>query len=499
MKRGNSIGRHGGKAAIGLAIVAATAIAIPSSNGSSHREAPNIMLDPTADNTDTYAFTAPDAPGDITVVANWIPGQVPANGPNFFRFDNRARYYINFDNNGDGKHDIRYRFDFKTFLANPKSNPYSRENVQDFSDPGLNLRETYDITRETFNRKGKLTKEKTVARKLRVPPSNVGPKTFPNYENFVSDSIRDLPGGGKVFAGQRDDPFFLDLGAVFDSFNLRAGTGNTGLGKDDFSGLSTSAIVLQLPEKLVTKDGKAVDSMDAGNAVVGVWASTERRNLEVRNARFSREAPKKVGGKKGKSNNWVQVSRLGNPLVNELLVPLGLKDKYNRLQPNQDPKFLERFVLTPELAKQLNRLFNVNAPEENRTDLVQAVLSGIPGLNEHKGKFAGRPVDTLKLNLGVAPTGTPNRFGVIGGDNAGFPNGRRLADDVGDIDVQVVAGIISEPSNPVARVLGDGVDRNDKPFLPEFPYLASPDSGFDSNPGQRIEPAHPPAVTPAGG
>lgn len=494
MQRGREISRHGGKAAIGLAIIVASAIAIPFSNGSSHREAPNIMLDPSADNTDTYAFTAPDAPGDITVVANWIPGQVPANGPNFFRFDNRARYYINFDNTGEGDADIRYRFDFDTKLTNKKSYLYSRENVQDFSDPGLNLRETYSITRETY-RNGKLKKQKTVARKLPVPPSNIGPKTFPNYENFEAAAIQDLPGGGKVFAGQRDDPFFVDLGAAFDSINLRAGTGNTGLGKDDFSDFSTSAIVLQLPEKLVTKDGKAVESMDSNNAVVGVWASTERRKLEVRNATFSSEAPKKVGGKKGKKNNWVQVSRLANPLVNELLVPLSKKDQYNRIEPSSDPKFLVKYLRTPELAAQLNRLFGVNAPEEDRDDLIQALLQGVPGLNQHSGKNAGTPVDTLKLNLGVAPTNTPNRFGVIAGDNAGFPNGRRLADDATDIAVQVVAGILSEPQNPAARVLGDGVDRNDKEFLSSFPYLASPSSGFDSNPSDRIEPAHPPAVT----
>ena len=502
----------GKKAGIGVALIAASAIAIPFSNGSSHREAPNIMLDPSADNTDVYAFTAPDAPDSITVAADWIPGQVPANGPNFFRFDDRARYYINFDNTGDGDADIRYRFDFATTLNDPNSYLYSKENVQDFNDPGLNERQTYSVTRETY-KNGKLKKQKTVAKKIPVPPSNIGPKTFPNYANFEAASVSNLPGGGKVFAGQRDDPFFVDLGAAFDSINLRAGTGNTGLGKDDFSDYSTSAIVLQLPESLVTNDGKAVSSMDASNAVVGSWASTERRKLEVTNSRFDSEAPKKIGGKsskkgkkgkKGKKsgarkNDWVQVSRLANPLVNELLVPLAMKDKYNRLEPSRDPKFLVKYLETPELAAQINRLFPVNAPEQNRDDLIQAVLQGIPGLNEHSGSDAGTPVDTLKLNLGVAPTNTPNRFGVIAGDNAGFPNGRRLADDATDIDIQVVAGILADPPNAVARTLGDGVDVNDKEFLSSFPYLASPTSGFNSNPGQRTEPVHPPAVTGAGG
>ncbi len=486
------------KSGIAVAMIAATAIAIPLSNGSSHRESPNLQLDPTADNTDTYAFTAPGAPGSITVVGDWIPGQNPANGPLFFRFDDRARYYLNFDNTGDGKVDVRYRFDFDTKLAIPKSNLYSKENVQGFSDPGLNVRQTYDVTRERYEN-GKRKSKKKVANNVPSPPSNAGPKTFPNYQNFVDASIHKLPGGGKVFAGQRDDPFYLDLGATFDSINLRAGTGNTGLGKDDFSGISTSAIVLQLPEKAVTKNRKKVASMDAGNAVVGVWSSTERRRLELTNRRFSGGSPRKVGGK---ANRWVQVSRLGNPLVNELLVPIGKKDKYNRLSPNRDPKFLLKYVETPELARVINRLFPfVGAPTQNRDDLVQAVLSGIPGLNQHSGKNAGTPVDTLKINLGVPPATTPSRFGVIGGDNAGFPNGRRLEDDVADIDIEVVAGILASPSNPRSRVLGDGVDRNDKRFLPSFPYLAGPDSGFKSNPSQRFEPAHAPAVTgtPTGG
>lgn len=493
MKRSVFRSKRGLAAAV--AIAAASAIAIPWSSGSSHREAPNLQLDPTADNTDVYAFTAPDAPGDITVAADWIPGQVPANGPLFFRFDDRARYYINFDNNGDGAPDVRYRFQFHTRLNNPNSNLYSTNGVQDFSDPGLNVRQTYDIYRETY-RNGKFKSAKRVVKNLPSPPSNAGPKTFPTYSNFENASIRNLPGGGKVFAGQRDDPFFLDLGATFDSINIRVGTGNAGLGKDDFSDLSTSAIVLQLPEKLVTRNHKPVVSADAGNAVVGVWASTDRRRLEVTNARFSAGSPKKVGRKR---NKWVQVSRLGNPLVNELLVPIGLKDKYNRLTPAADKKFLLKYVQSPELAQVINRLFPVNAPEQNRSDLVQAVLGGLPGVNQFSGKYAGKPTDTLKLNLGVAPATTPNRFGVLAGDNAGFPNGRRLSDDVADIDIEVVSGILT--GNLVARTLGDGVDQNDKQFLPTFPYLASPSSGFDSNPGQRTEPAHIPAVTgtPLGG
>jgi hypothetical protein len=470
------------------AIVAASAIAVPLAISSSHREAPNIMLDPSADNTDVYAFTAPDAEGALTIASNWIPGQVPANGPNFFRFDDRARYYNNVDNNGDGVADIRYRFTFDTDVRNPNSFLYAGPGTTGFEDPKLNVIQTYDVVRETYNRKGKRTQAKKVGNDLPVAPPNIGPKTFPNYGNFVSGATRTLKDGTKLFVGSRDDPFYVDLGATFDAINVRAGTGNEGQGKDDFSGYSTSTTVMQIPERLVTRDGKPVASADGKNAVVGIWSSTERRRLEVTNGDFDAKSKGK-----GKAKKWVQVSRLGNPLVNEVVIPLGMKDKFNRTAPDRDAELYGQFVTQPELAAVLNALFDVNAPETDRTDIVQAVLQGIPGLNEHKGKFAGTPVDTLKLNLGVPPTGSPDRFGVIGGDNAGYPNGRRLEDDVVDIDLQVIAGILVDNAVP----LGDGVDENDKSFLNQFPYLAAPDSGFDSNPGKVTQPAHPPV--PAGG
>jgi hypothetical protein len=467
------------------AALAAVAIAVPLSIGSSHREAPNIMLDPSADNTDVYAWTAPGAEGALTLASNWIPGEVPANGPNFFRFDDRARYYNNIDNNGDGVADIRYRFTFDTEIRNPNSFLYAGPGTSGFDDPKLNVVQRYDVVRETYNGKGKLKQARKVGNNLPVAPPNIGPKTFPNYGNFVGAATRTLKDGTKLFVGSRDDPFYVDLGAAFDAINVRVGTGNQGGGKDDFSDYSTSTTVMQIPERLVTRDGQAVASADATNAVVGVWSSTERRRLEVTNADFN--AQSKKGGK------WVQVSRLGNPLVNEVVIPLGMKDRFNRTTPDRDAELYGQFVTEPELAKVLNALFGVNAPETDRTDIVQAVLQGIPGLNEHKGKFAGTPVDTLKLNLGVPATDSPNRFGVIGGDNAGYPNGRRPEDDVVDIDLQVIAGILVD--NPVP--VGDGVDENDKPFLSQFPYLAAPTSGFDSNPGQVTQPQHPPV--PAGG
>ena len=464
------------------AAMAAMAIAVPLALSSSHREAPGISLDPSADNTDTYAWTAKDAPGALTVAANWIPGEVPANGPNFHSFDDRARYYVHIDNTGDGRPDVSYRFKFRTKIRNRESFLYALPGASGFGDPKLNVIQRYSIVREThrYGRGGHRVRERTLARGLPVAPPNIGPKTLPNYDAFVAGAIRGLRDGTKVFVGQRDDPFFVDLGATFDGLNVRELTGNKGEGKDDLSGYNVHSVVLQLPERLVTKDHRAVTSQDAANAVVGVWSTTERRRLQVTGSARAR-------------GRWVQVSRLGNPLVNEVVIPLGQKDRFNRTTPNRDAALYGKYVVKPELAAILNALFAIGAPEDGRTDIVQALLQGIPDLNQHPGIEGPPAVDTIKLNLGVPPADAEDRFGVIGGDVAGYPNGRRLGDDVVDIDLQVVAGFLKDNKVP----LGDGVDQNDKAFLPAFPYLAAPTSGFDSAPSTRTEPGH--APVPAGG
>jgi len=480
-----------------VAALAALALTVSIAASSSHREAPNIMLDPAADNTDVYAWTADDAPNAITIASDWIPGQVPANGPNFFRFDDRARYYINIDNNGDGVADIRYRYEFDTKVRNPNSFLYAGPGTTSYDQ--LNVYQTYDLTREEYNSHGRLTDLKKIANDFPVAPSNVGPKTFPNYVNdFATPAIKQLSNGTKLFVGQRAEPFFVDLGATFDAINVRMGTGNEGGGKDDFAGYNTSSTVIQIPERLVTRDGRPVDSAGDPDAVVGIWSTTERPAIQVN---FADVSSRRHGHRNGHRRrydghglgNWVQVSRLGNPLINEVVIPLGRKDQFNRTTPDEDAQRYGQFVTDPELARVLNALFGIGAPETNRTDIVRALLQGLPGLNEHSGKFAGTPVDTLKLNLGVPPAASPNRFGVIGGDNAGFPNGRRPTDDVVDIELQVIAGILV--GNPVP--LGDGVDQDDQGFLSQFPYLNNPNSGFDSNPSQRFEPVH--APVPAGG
>jgi hypothetical protein len=512
-----------------VAALLAIAIAVPLSLGSSHREAPLTSIDPTADDTDVYAYTAKNDPSTsqneekyLTVVANWIPFEDPAGGPNFYRFDDRADYYINIDNDGDGRHDIRYLFKFKTKTLDKNSFLYAQPTVDSIDDPDLNVQQTYSIDREVFDhpsggkqsRRGRghgkgrhrnhrgphngrhghrghrghnghkrhkrahgshAPNTSRIATDLPVAPNNVGPKTMPDYGKLADQAIETLNDGTKVFVGQRDDPFFVDLGATFDSINFRKSVGDQGEGKDDLAGYSVHSIVLQVPERRITRDREFASGPDDKSGVVGVWSSTERQKLQVTDN----------GDERGKGDD-VQVSRLGNPLVNEVVIPLGQKDRFNRTEPADDAENYGQFVLNPQLARVMNALFGLGVKETGRTDIVQALLQGIPGLNQQTGK----PVDTLKVNLGTPPTASPSRFGVLASDLAGFPNGRRLTDDVVDIELRVVEGILLDPPDKRSFPLGDGVDQNDKAFLDHFPYVAAPTSGFDSS-LKRTEPGHP--------
>src|SRR4051794_25331757 len=323
------------KLAMTAALVAAAAVP-PVALGSSHREAPLTAIDPTADNTDVYAFTAKDAPDALTIASNWVPFEDPAGGPNFYRFDDNARYYTNIDNTGDGKPDVRYLFTFKTHTKNPASFLYGLGGkVKTPDDPNLNVTQTYTVTREQL-RNGAVVNSAVVGRNLLSPPNNVGPKTTPDYGAIAEQTVHRLKGGGKVFAGQRDDPFFVSLGRVFDTVNLTgAGLGNQGGGVDDLAGYAVHSIVLQVPESQVTVNGKSVKSEKSKNAVVGVWSSTERQAIDVNG--------------KG-SGAFHQISRLGNPLVNEVIIPLAKKDMFNRTIPADDAANYGTYVLNPVLA-----------------------------------------------------------------------------------------------------------------------------------------------------
>jgi hypothetical protein len=302
--------------------------------------------------------------------------------------------------------------------------------------------------------------------------------------------VSPVRGGGKTFVGPADDPFFVDLGAIFDGINIdkpgrpAIGLGNQGGGKDDVSTYNTHSFVLQVPESEVTRDHRSVSGATAKNAVVGVWASTERQRISVR----------RHHGSKHVKHRWVQVSRLGNPLINEVIIPISKKDKFNRTSPADDAKNFGQYALSPEPAKLLNALFKLGVKENNRTDIVQALLTGVPGLTQISPDAV--PADTLKLNLGVPPSANPNRFGVLAGDTAGFPNGRRLADDATDIELRVIGGALLKPEQGGKQLpLGDGVDQNDKPFRSAFPYVATPRDGF-SGIVKRTEPAHAPVPQP---
>jgi hypothetical protein len=399
---------------------------------SSHREAPLISEDPTADNTDLYAFRALDAPNALTIISNWIPGEDPAAGPNYFRFSSTARYHIYIDRSGDAVPDVTYRFQFR----NKPGQLFLGNTVQ-----------SYTVTKIAGG------KSQVVARGD-TPPNNIGPKQTPNYRSLAAKGVLDMAGGGKVFAGQREDAFFGDIGAIFDLVTIRkAGTtGDKGGGKDFFAGYNVHAIALQIP----------ISQLDDKDHVVGIWSTTDRQKVVVR------------GGKARKT--WVQVSRLGNPLVNEVVIPTNLKDLWNSLPPTQDKRFA-KYVTDPLLAKVMNQLYKLKAPETGRTDLVQVFATGVPKLNYSGAVIA----DMLRINLSIPPTpqAKRSRMGVLGGDTGGFPNGRRLIDDVIDIGEQAMAGFLKGNKVP----LGDGVDANDVPSLGGFPYEGDPFSGYENAKG----------------
>jgi len=475
--------------AAAVAALAAGSLAVTSGSGSSHREAPSILGDPTADNTDLYAFTAPDAPGSLTIVSNWIPFEDPSSGPYFGKLDPRARYYVKIDNTGDGREDVAYRWQFAQRFRNPSSFLYAAPTVESVDDPDINFVQTYDLYRETY-RRGKLRRVRKIGSDVPVAPDNVGPKTIPNYPAVSAGAVRTLSNGTRTFVGPADDPFFIDLAVIFDGINIDRpgrpgiGLGNQGGGKDDVAGYNTHSFALQIPEADVTRNGRSVSGADAANAVVGLWTTTERRRVSVLRHK----------GKRRARGSWVQVSRLGNPLINEVIIPIGLKDSYNRTEPADDAANFGAGALAPEPAKLLNALFGLGVKETDRTDIVQALLTGVPGLTQIGSSPV--PADTLKVNLGVPPSASPNRFGVLAGDTAGFPNGRRLSDDVVDIELRVIAGALLTPAQGGKQIpLGDGVDVNDKPFRPAFPYVALPDSAFDSK-LKRVEPAHAPVPQP---
>lgn len=417
---------------------------------SSHSEAPGTAKDRLADDTDLYAFVSRDAPNAVTFVGLWVPLIEPNSGPNFAGFDDEVHYYFNIDNAGDCLDHIRYEFTFHTTRQTGSTFLYNTGAVTSLDDPDLNVRQTYTVTREDAGG------ETQLASGLPVAPYYVGPVSMPDYASLAQAAVRTLPDGTKVFAGPRDDPFFVDLAAIFDLLTIRRLPGNKGRGVDGVAGYNAMAIVIQVPFERLTRDGQAPGP---DTSVLGIYTSAERLATRVLNP----------DGTVSVSGPEIQVSRLGMPLVNEVVIPLQDKDKFNASKPTGDGAFLS-YVTNPELPVLLNALYGISVPPTPRNDLVTVFLKGVPGLNENGGTC-----EMLRLNMTIAPTRKPSRFGVLKGDVQGFPNGRRLADDVVDIAERVAAGVLVpgfniKPNNQ----LGDGVDFNDKPFLPYFPYVALP-------------------------
>ena len=421
--------------AVGLRSAAAAggAATLGPGNGtaSSHREAPLIAEDPSADLTDLYAFRSPDKPNTVTILANVIPGEDPAAGPNWYTFSPNARYNLKIDTNGDALPNVTYRFQFHT-----KTGPFF---LGDTAQP-------FTVTRIAGG------KSKVVARGT-TPPNNIGPRSTPSYRSLAAKGVVPISGGGSAFAGQRDDPFFGDVGAIFDLVAIRKGTGNMGGGKDFFAGYGVHSFGVQVP----------IAGLNAKNGTIGVWSSVDRRKVTTRGT-----ATRNSGG-------WVQVNRLANPLVNEVVIPTGLKDQWNALQPVQEGRF-QKYYTTPILAAVINKLYKLGAPETGRDDLVAVLLTGVPKLNYTGPRLA----DLLRVNLTIPVTAKPDRMGVLADDNQGWPNGRRLNDDVIDIAEQAVGGFLKGTKLP----LGDGVNGDDRNLLGSFPYAADPQSGFENTKGK---------------
>jgi Domain of unknown function (DUF4331) len=417
----------------------------------SHREAPLISEDPSVDATDVYAFVSPDKPDTVTLMADWNPFEEPSAGPNWYGFSTTARYDLNVDNTGDGKPDITYRFQFKN-TANSSSNALPLGCI-------ASPCQTYTVTKITGNQK------QVVGSNLPVAPNNIGPRTFPNnsYPGIWNSTIRNLSGGGQVFAGPADDPFFGDIGAAFDLIGFRFDLGAKGGGKDAFAGFNVHVTAIQVP----------ISQVKGAGDIIGVWADSERPAVQVR-------------GRKA-TTVWKQVARLGNPLVNELLITTNVKDQWNQNVPAGDAQY-DNFLLQPKLAPVINSLYNLQIPTDGRTDLKAIFHQGLPDLNQ----FGSVSADMLRLNLAIPPATNPNRLTVAAtpADPAGWPNGRRLLDDVIDLAENGLEGAFFTPQYwPV--VLGDGVNNNDVPYQNTFPYVAQPAQGFADSHGVVTNPPQP--------
>ncbi len=518
-------------------LVAATLIVYQSqANASSHREAPLISKDAFADNTDTYVFISPENQDNVVLVGSWIPFEGPEGGPNYFEWDDSALYDLYIDNDGDAVADITYTLSSKVIVKNLNTFLYNVNQITSLADPDWNRQQFITVTETTEDG----TSTVLVANKS-TAPVNIGEKSTPNYQNLVDEAIytfNTAEGTIKIFGGQTDDAFWVDL-QVFDLLTLRGQsppvgyTTGTNVPVDSLSAYNVHSFVVEAPiARLV----------DGDEPVLGVWAGTRRSTTRVIQPLNTIS----------NSTDYVQVSRLGMPLVNEVVIPLQLKDAFNSIPPSVDAllyttggpggaafqKLLQKSVEDPEIGNLLCALYGIPLPGDTnddcsteiqyisdvgagglrsgRGDIVDIFLQGIvlaqpfsiqtatgpvtlpAGFNVNRPEGVV-PAEMIRINTAIKGdtcSPTPSRLGILGGDACGFPNGRRLTDDVVEIELLAVAGAAypvldgrdaSFSFNPdFISVLDDGIDYNDVPYYKNaevtaapavFPYLGTAQSG----------------------
>jgi hypothetical protein len=471
-------------------VLAVAALLAPTAGFSaSHREAPITALDQKADITDWFAFVSPENPSRVVLILNVDPFLEPSNGPNYFPFDPNILYEMKIDNDQDGLPEVVFQFRFKTQITNPGvftgyvGGLLGIPQITSLTGPGsagLNLIQSYEVTMVTPNSREQLNNGQT----LYAVPTNVGPRTMPNYPQLMQQGVYTLLDGIRVFAGTVADPFFVDLGAAFDSLNFRTATGggvlSAAVDGDDahnyapnaLAGFNVNTIMLEVPITMLTSGGKAYAASNP-QAVIGTWATTSRQQVSV-----LRDG--------GAGEVWTQVQRLGNPLINELIIGTGSKDRFSMDAPVNDAQFAS-FFLNPLLA-QIFASIGIPVPPAPRTDLLPLVQYMAPICPGCGANNAGPIADLLRLNTGIPPTpfGSQKRLGFLAGDTAGFPNGRRPVDDVIDIAARAVGGILANGTK-YGTPIGDGVNTSSSQLTGTFPFLAPAYSGRNSahaGPGQ---------------
>ena len=487
-------------------------------HASSHREAPITALDHKADITDFYAFVS-YAPGDstkVTLILCVDPLIETDNGPNWSPFDPEILYEIKVDNNNDAVEDVVFQFKFTTEqrlpnlfqvyagagtgITAPGNSPTPvppgtlivPPQISSFSSPGLGQRQRYTVTMV----KGGVSTPLTNGAPLFVVPSNVGPRTM-NYAALFNSAIYSVGSGFRVFAGTTDDPFWIDLGGAFDTLNLRStvapgvlsavqDAAQQNFAPDQVSGFAVNSIAIEVPITMLTRTGN-IEPASSPAATIGTWGTTSRPRTTVRRSPLPAQS----------AGVYHQIQRLANPLINELIIGTGFKDRFSMDQPKNDAQFAA-FFLDPALARVLNAATGgvLTIPPPQRTDLLPLVTYAPP--IAATGTSSGPIADLLRLNTGVAPTpaANQNRLGLLGGDPAGFPNGRRLGDDAVDVALRAVAGVFNPAFNiSPNNKLGDGVNVNDKAYRSSFPYLAYAPNGRNH---RHIDPGEPGCTAGAG-